>query len=83
MHVIDESADYGASDEYTYEREGQIVVPAGAKAVGRIQEADRSGYVRIQFESLMMPDGDCSASGGRYRLGDAPVERQSGGKEYG
>lgn len=43
--------------EYTYERDGQIVVPAGAKAVGRIQEADRSGYVRIQFESLMMPDG--------------------------
>jgi hypothetical protein len=43
--------------EYTYERDGQIVVPAGAKVVGRIQEADRSGYVRIQFESLMMPDG--------------------------
>jgi type IV secretory pathway VirB10-like protein len=43
--------------EYTYEREGQIIVPAGAKAVGRIQEADRSGYVRVQFESLMMPDG--------------------------
>ena len=43
--------------EYTYEHDGQIVVPAGAKAVGRIQEADRSGYVRIQFESLMMPDG--------------------------
>ena len=43
--------------EYTYEREGQIIVPAGAKAVGRIQEADRSGYVRVQFDSLMMPDG--------------------------
>jgi type IV secretory pathway VirB10-like protein len=43
--------------EYTYERDGQIVIPAGAKAVGHIQEADRSGYVRIQFESLMMPDG--------------------------
>ena len=43
--------------EYTYERDGQIVVPAGAKAMGHIQEADRSGYVRIQFESLMMPDG--------------------------
>jgi type IV secretory pathway VirB10-like protein len=43
--------------EYTYERDGQILVPAGAKAVGRIQEADRSGYMRIQFESLMMPDG--------------------------
>lgn len=43
--------------EYTYERDGHILIPAGAKAVGRIQEADRSGYVRIQFESLMMPDG--------------------------
>jgi hypothetical protein len=43
--------------EYTYERDGQIVVPAGAKAVGHMQEADRSGYVRIQFESLQMPDG--------------------------
>jgi hypothetical protein len=43
--------------EYTYERDGGIVVPAGAKAVGHMQEADRSGYVRIQFESLLMPDG--------------------------
>ena len=43
--------------DYTYEREGEIIVPAGAKAVGRIQEADRSGYVRVQFDSLMMPDG--------------------------
>lgn len=43
--------------EYTYERDGQIIVPAGAKAVGQIQEADRSGYMRIKFERLMMPDG--------------------------
>jgi hypothetical protein len=43
--------------EYTYERDGQIVVPAGTKAVGHIQEADRSGYLHIQFESLTMPDG--------------------------
>jgi hypothetical protein len=43
--------------EYNYERDGEIIVPAGAKAVGQIQEADRSGYVRIQFESLLMPDG--------------------------
>jgi hypothetical protein len=43
--------------EYSYERDGQIVIPAGAKAVGRIQDADRSGYMRIQFDSLMMPDG--------------------------
>lgn len=43
--------------EYNYEREGEIIVPAGAKAVGRIQQADRSGYMTILFDSLMMPDG--------------------------
>jgi hypothetical protein len=43
--------------EYNYERAGEIIVPAGAKAVGQIQEADRSGYVRIQFDTLLLPDG--------------------------
>ena len=43
--------------EYNYEREGEIIVPAGAKAVGHIQQADRSGYMTIQFDSLMLPDG--------------------------
>ena len=43
--------------EYNYERGGEIVVPAGAKAVGHIRDASRSGYVDIQFDSLVMPDG--------------------------
>jgi hypothetical protein len=43
--------------EYNYQREGEIIVPAGAKAVGHIQQADRSGYMTIAFDSLMMPDG--------------------------
>ncbi|MBZ5574218.1 MAG: hypothetical protein LAO09_20325 [Acidobacteriia bacterium] len=43
--------------EYNYEREGEIIVPAGAKAVGHVQQADRLGYMTIQFDSLMMPDG--------------------------
>jgi hypothetical protein len=43
--------------EYNYERDGEIVVPAGAKAVGHIRDASRSGYVDIQFDSLLMPDG--------------------------
>jgi len=42
--------------EYNYERDGEIVVPAGAKAVGHIRNGDRSGYVDIQFDSLLMPD---------------------------
>src|SRR5258707_1450989 len=43
--------------EYNYERDGEIVVPPGAKTVGYIQNGDRSGYVDIQFDSLLMPDG--------------------------
>ena len=43
--------------EYNYEQNGEIVVPAGAKAVGHIRDANRSGYVDIQFDSLLMPDG--------------------------
>lgn len=43
--------------EYNYERDGEIVVPAGARVVGHLQDADRSGYVRIEFDSLMIPDG--------------------------
>jgi Bacterial conjugation TrbI-like protein len=43
--------------EYNYEQGGEIIVPAGAKAVGRIREANRSGYVDLEFDSLLMPDG--------------------------
>lgn len=43
--------------EYNYERDGEIIVPAGAKAAGHIRGANRSGYVDLQFDSLLMPDG--------------------------
>lgn len=43
--------------EYNYEEGGEIIVPAGAKAVGHLREANRSGYVDLQFDSLLMPDG--------------------------
>ena len=43
--------------EYNYEQGGEIIVPAGAKAVGHIREANRSGYVDLEFDSLLMPDG--------------------------
>lgn len=46
-----------AAIEYSYERDGQIVVPAGAQALGGLQQADRSGYVAIHFDTLQMPDG--------------------------
>jgi len=43
--------------EYNYQCDGEIVVPAGAKALGHIRGAKRSGYVDIQFDTLLMPDG--------------------------
>lgn len=46
-----------AAIEYNYERDGQIIVPAGAKALGTLQQADRSGYVAIRFDMMQMPDG--------------------------
>jgi len=46
-----------AAIEYNYEKGGQIVVPAGAKALGTLQQADRSGYVAIRFDTMQMPDG--------------------------
>jgi hypothetical protein len=46
-----------AAIEYNYEKDGQIVVPAGAKALGTLQQADRSGYVAIRFDTIQMPDG--------------------------
>jgi hypothetical protein len=43
--------------EYNGECDGVIVVPAGARVAGDMQDADPSGYVRIEFDPLMMPDG--------------------------
>ena len=43
--------------EYNYERDGEVIIPAGAQAVGNIEQADRSGYLSIRFDSLQMPDG--------------------------
>lgn len=46
-----------AAIEYNYERDGQIIVPAGAKALGSLQQADGSGNVDMRFHSIQMPDG--------------------------
>ncbi len=43
--------------EYNYERNGQIVLPAGAKVFGRLAQVNPSGYVGLQFSRVEMPDG--------------------------
>jgi hypothetical protein len=71
--------------EYNYERDGEIIVPAGAEAVGHIRSGDRSGYVDIQFDSLLMPDGtvvpiEAAATGLDLRPLKGKVEGKNTGK---
>jgi hypothetical protein len=71
--------------EYNYERDGEIIVPAGAKAIGHIRNGDRSGYVDIQFDSLLMPDGavvpiEAAATGLDLRPLKGKVEGKNTGK---
>lgn len=43
--------------EYNYEHNGQIVLPAGAKAFGRLAQVNPSGYVGIVFNRVELSDG--------------------------
>jgi Bacterial conjugation TrbI-like protein len=46
-----------AAVEYNYERDGEIIIPAGTKAFGELQQANRSGVVTVRFHTLEMQDG--------------------------
>ena len=52
-----EAAPAVAVVEYNYERDGEIVLPAGAKVIGKLVEAHSSGFVDLQFDHIDMPDG--------------------------
>jgi hypothetical protein len=71
--------------EYNYQKNGEIIVPAGAKALGHIEQADRSGYLSIRFDSLLLPDGssislDAVATDLRLRPLKGKVEGKNSGK---
>jgi hypothetical protein len=58
--------------EYNYERDGEIVIPAGAKVVGKLAQASPSGEITMEFNGLEMPDGaglklDAVAMGLNYK----------------
>jgi hypothetical protein len=44
--------------EHNYERDGQIIIPAGSRAVGKITQADPSGLVNITFSSIEFTTGE-------------------------
>jgi hypothetical protein len=54
-----------AAIEYNYERDGEIVIPAGSKAFGELDQANDQGYVGIRFNSIQFPDGTTESIDGR------------------
>ena len=46
-----------AAIEYNYEQDGEIVVPAGSKAIGKLEQANPSGYASLHFTRMEFPDG--------------------------
>jgi type IV secretory pathway VirB10-like protein len=44
--------------EYNYERDGEVLIPAGSRIVGKISQADPSGLVNITFSSVEFPGGE-------------------------
>lgn len=70
--------------EYNYEKGGEIIVPAGAKAIGHLDTADRTGYVNVRFDSLLMPDGSSiGLEGAATDLELRPVKGKVEGKHAG
>jgi hypothetical protein len=43
--------------EYDYTRDGKVLIPAGSRAVGKIQAASSTGLVSLTFTEIYMPDG--------------------------
>jgi type IV secretory pathway VirB10-like protein len=70
--------------EYNYERNGQIVLPAGAKVFGRLAQVNQSGYVSIQFSRVEMPDGtSLKVDASAMDLNFGPVKGYLSGKKTG
>ena len=43
--------------EYNYERNGEIVLPAGSRVFGKLSHVSPSGFVGFQFERVETPEG--------------------------
>jgi hypothetical protein len=44
--------------EHNYERDGEIIIPAGSRAIGKITQADPSGLMNITFSSIEFASGE-------------------------
>ncbi|MBN9614521.1 MAG: hypothetical protein BGO25_10550 [Acidobacteriales bacterium 59-55] len=70
--------------EYTYSLGDRIVIPAGTRVYGQLQQADRSGAVSIKFDEIELLDGNrekIEAIGTSLELG--PIKGTVSGKNTG
>jgi type IV secretory pathway VirB10-like protein len=73
-----------ASIEYNYERDGMIVVPAGTKVFGDLQQASSEGYLNVQFHTLRMPNGrEETIEATAVSLDQKPLKGEVSGKNTG
>ena len=73
-----------ASIEYNYERDGMVVVPAGAKVIGDVQQASAEGYLSLRFHTLQMPNGrEEKIEGTGVALDHRPLKGEVFGKNTG
>ena len=78
------SAPVVAVIEYTYSLGDHLVIPAGARVYGQLQQADRSGAVSIKFNEIELLDGvreKIEAIGASLELG--PLKGNVSGKNTG
>jgi hypothetical protein len=76
-----------AAIEYNYERDGELVIPAGSKAFGELDQANDRGYVGLRFNSIQFPDGtmqtiDARAMGLNYEPIEGKVSGRNTGKKF-
>src|SRR6185437_15515273 len=76
-----------AAIEYNYDRDGEIVIPAGSKAFGELDQANDRGYVGIHFHTIQLPDGTAQTIDGRamglnYKPLEGKVTGQNTGKKF-
>lgn len=70
--------------EAHYERDGEIVVPAGTKVIGELQSANRSGLIGIRFHLLQLPQGATeNIEGSAVSLQFGPLKGQVTGTNRG
>jgi hypothetical protein len=73
-----------AAIEYNYEREGLVILPAGTRVIGEVQQASKEGYMSLHFHTLQMPDGrQEKIEGAGLGLDQKPLKGDVSGKNTG